>query len=165
MAHRLTTKQSDLSAFRPSSTFKRSDSDISQTIDNIKKWHNPSSLMLVMSEATDPTARVCGSIGLFCTSDNRVEIGYMLLPSVWGKGYATEAVRASLAAWWDGYAGIRDGLSEDTAGYVWAITHTGNLASYGVLKKCGFEMVEKMEDEYGPGEVWRLEGPKSGIAA
>lgn len=143
------------------STFKKAETDICQTIDNLKKCSSPTSLLLVVSEADDPAAHVCGTVGFWYAPENRVEMGYMLLPSVWGKGYATEAARASLAAWWDGYAGVKDGIPEDAAGRVWAVTHRGNSGSYGVLRKCGFDMVEEMEDKYGPGEVWRLDGPKA----
>ena len=56
-----------------------------------------------------------------------VEVGYRMLPSSWGKGYATEATRAVLD-----YGFKVAGFEELTA-----VTHPDNAASQHVLTKCG----------------------------
>ena len=43
---------------------------------------------------------VVGSAGVYVLHGKQPEIGYMLCKEVWGKGYATEAVRAILEAYW-----------------------------------------------------------------
>ena len=72
---------------------------------------------------------VVGGIGFFGPPDDGVaEIGYGIVPSRQGHGYATEAVMALVSAAWK-----RDG--------VWAIiadTETDNMASQRVLAKAGF---------------------------
>ena len=56
-----------------------------------------------------------------------VEVKYLLRPSCWGQGLATEAARQSL-----GYAFGEAGLS-----LVIGLTHPGNIASQRVLEKIG----------------------------
>ena len=56
-----------------------------------------------------------------------VEVGYRMLPSSWGKGYATEATRAVLAY----------GFNVATFDELTAVTHPDNAASQHVLTKCG----------------------------
>jgi [ribosomal protein S5]-alanine N-acetyltransferase len=72
-----------------------------------------------------------GSIGMYKIQHTfqRCEIGFMLLPDSWGKGYATEAAKAVVK-----YAFNELGLNRISA--VSAIT---NIASHKVLEKVGFE--------------------------
>lgn len=72
-----------------------------------------------------------------------VEIGYGLLPEYWGKGYATEAVRA-LTAW----ASCQPGVTR-----IEAETEPDNTASQRVLEKAGFVPTGTMGAE-GPRFVW-----------
>jgi len=60
-----------------------------------------------------------------------VEIAYYFAPTVWGRGYATELVRASLRYGFDTLALPRIG----------AFAHPDNSASNRVLEKCGFHFV------------------------
>ena len=62
------------------------------------------------------------------SADGVTEIGYGLLPAFWGKGYATEAVKA-VAAW---------ALSQPKVTHVEAETEPDNAASQRVLAKAGF---------------------------
>jgi GNAT superfamily N-acetyltransferase len=75
------------------------------------------------------TGLVVGAIGFFGPPrDSEVEIGYGIVPSRQGRGYATEALRAMIAmAWAD--ARVRA---------VVAGTDPGNVASQRVLGKAGF---------------------------
>jgi ribosomal-protein-alanine N-acetyltransferase len=75
---------------------------------------------------------VVGGIGFFGPpQDAEVEIGYGIVPSRQGRGYATEALRAMIAmAWAD--ARVRT---------VVAGTDPGNVASQRVLEKAGFRRI------------------------
>ncbi|MFM9444335.1 GNAT family N-acetyltransferase [Streptomyces acidiscabies] len=70
------------------------------------------------------------------------ELGYMFLPSAWGRGYATEACRAALA--W--FAAALPGEP------VVLCTQTANAASVRLAAKLGFTEVERFE-EFGA-EQW-----------
>lgn len=102
---------------------------------------------------------VIGSVGFFA-SESHVDVGYMVHPSAWGNGYATEAVRAAMDAWCDGYGGVRAAMEGLTARKIHALraeTYPGNEPSYRVLQKCGFERVGVERDEGGEFEVWKCE--------
>ena len=76
---------------------------------------------------------VVGGIGFFGPprEDGEVEVGYGIVPSRQGRGYATEALQAMLAmAWADPHV---------TA--VVAGTDPGNAASQRVLEKAGFRRI------------------------
>lgn len=60
-----------------------------------------------------------------------VEVGWRMAPDRRGRGYATEAGRASLAAGFDGL-----GLER-----IVAVTHPGNAASRRVMEKLGMTLV------------------------
>jgi len=55
------------------------------------------------------------------------EVGYLLDRPFWGKGYATEAARAS----------IRFGFEQIGLEHLIALVHPENIASQRVLEKCG----------------------------
>jgi RimJ/RimL family protein N-acetyltransferase len=59
--------------------------------------------------------------------EGKAEIGWRLAHEAWGKGYATEAARASLD--W-----LFANLPDESA---WAITHTGNQRSRAVMERLG----------------------------
>ena len=60
--------------------------------------------------------------------DDRIQIGYALKPSAWGKGFATELVKM----------GIPFFFNSEKHQYLYAITEQPNVASQKVLLKCGF---------------------------
>ncbi|KAL4900377.1 GNAT domain-containing protein [Aspergillus multicolor] len=91
------------------------------------------------------------------------ELGYMFVPGVWGKGYASEAVKGILG-WWFEYLGSFDtsiamsgatsasgvvdggeGDIEDKDG-VYAIVAKTNGASIRVMEKCGLRVVGQNQD-------------------
>jgi [ribosomal protein S5]-alanine N-acetyltransferase len=75
------------------------------------------------------SAAVVGGIGFRGPpQDGVAEIGYGIVPSRQGRGYATEAVRAVLLLAWE----------QPEANTVIAHTENGNLASQRVLGKAGF---------------------------
>ncbi|MDX2005860.1 MAG: GNAT family N-acetyltransferase [Meiothermus sp.] len=77
--------------------------------------------------------------------EGTVEIGYGLNPSVWGRGYATEAVQALVAWLWQ----------QNRVKKIKAETQVENLASRRVLEKCGFVQEGTRQDpEDGALIVW-----------
>ncbi|MFI1828626.1 GNAT family N-acetyltransferase [Streptomyces sp. NPDC020412] len=66
-------------------------------------------------------------------AEGRVELGYLFLPSAWGRGYATEACEAALA-WFD---------STHPGEPVVLATQTANAPSMRLAARLGFEEVER----------------------
>src|SRR6185436_10292880 len=81
---------------------------------------------------------VVGEIGGGFVADGVVEIGYAVVASCWGRGYATEAVRALLDR-----AGAVPGL-----GRIVAHAPLDRPASGRVLEKAGFVLVGEEQDEH-----------------
>ena len=82
------------------------------------------------------TPRLIGGVGI-AAREGALELGYWIVPSHWGRGYATEAARAVVAA-------ARDSLRIDrlVSGHF-----TDNPASGAVLRKLGFEATgEELRD-------------------
>ena len=71
---------------------------------------------------------VIGMLGFHPRPDGKAEVGYWLGRPFWGRGYATEALKAAL-----GWAKGDWGKSA-----LWAGHFVGNAASAGVLIKAGF---------------------------
>jgi RimJ/RimL family protein N-acetyltransferase len=79
--------------------------------------------------------------------EGRVEIGWRLAPSHWGKGYAREAAQASLDWGWAN-------LDADS---IWAITVPANVRSWGLMER--LDMVRRHDldfDHPQPGLEERL---------
>ncbi|PYH94836.1 hypothetical protein BO71DRAFT_483428 [Aspergillus ellipticus CBS 707.79] len=98
--------------------------------------------------------------GQKASGKDRWEIGYILHPLAWGKGYASEAVKGVIGAWEGGvrddvglkekYVRARGGQEEAAAavdGGVWAMVNSENGASQKVLTKCRFEGPVEVEVE------------------
>jgi RimJ/RimL family protein N-acetyltransferase len=80
------------------------------------------------------------------THKNETEIGYMLMPVEWGKGYATEIARAL----------VRFGFDELKLGTVYATVDIENTDSIHVLEKCGMTQMRIEYDEFGPFYVYNV---------
>lgn len=74
-----------------------------------------------------------------------IELGYVIAPECWNRGYCTEAVRALIAAL------FALGYDEVTAG---AFEH--NAASMRVMEKAGMARLEKTEEIEYRGEIRRV---------
>ena len=66
--------------------------------------------------------------------DDTLELGWVIHPDFWGRGYATEAVRAAIRA-----------LHEEGFRVVYAGAFAENKASIRVMQKCGMHLLEKTE--------------------
>lgn len=94
------------------------------------------------------TPRVIGLIGAV----RAPEVGYMLNADYWGRGYATEALRAFMPLFFDHYSG---GIGER---FEHAEAHTDPEleSSQNVLSKVGFTLYEKRERDFeNPTLGWR----------
>lgn len=65
---------------------------------------------------------------------DETEVGYLLDRPYWGKGYATEAARASLEF----------GFKNFELDHIIALVHPENLASQRVIEKCGMAYVDTL---------------------
>ena len=85
------------------------------------------------------TGLVVGGIGFAGPpgAAGEVEVGYGIVPSRQGRGYATEAVAAMVAVAW----------ADPVVEAVVATTAPGNQASQRVLEKAGFRLVAGADDE------------------
>ncbi|KAJ0425872.1 GNAT domain-containing protein [Aspergillus carlsbadensis] len=79
------------------------------------------------------------------TGVERFEIGYMFVPGVWGKGYASEAVKGMVRWWFGLYPG--KGERGEPEG-VYSIVAKTNPASLRVMEKCGFRFVAEGVDDH-----------------
>ena len=76
-----------------------------------------------------PDGSLIGSTGLEFETKYRASTGYVLAKDSWGRGYATEALRALL------------NLAEDLGlRRIYALCHPNHQPSSHVLQKCGFEL-------------------------
>ncbi|KAF1979701.1 acyl-CoA N-acyltransferase [Bimuria novae-zelandiae CBS 107.79] len=92
--------------------------------------------------------RVIGLIGAV----RAPEVGYMLNNNYWGKGYATEALRAFMPLFFEHYSGGEQGRFE----YAEAHTDPELVASQHVLEKAGFKLHEFREKDFeNPILGWR----------
>lgn len=88
-----------------------------------QRW--PAGPYLVHSRAD---GMLLGSTGLAFEMPARASTGYVLAQDAWGRGYASEALRAMLSV--ARAAGVRR---------LYAICHRDHAASARVLDKCGFD--------------------------
>lgn len=87
------------------------------------------------------------------------EVGYIYDPSIWGNGFATEALRGWMDMYWSRWPDGHPALPWEDRGYLRAVTgqHNGGMNDSGnVLKKCGFQKSGEKEVEE-EGSMVRLE--------
>ncbi len=87
-------------------------------------------LSLVLAPIQAPTKAI-GGISLERRGTDRLALGYALAPEIWGRGYATEAVRAIVDA----------AFTLSSVVEIEASVHVENVASRRVLEKAGFAHV------------------------
>ncbi|HEY9811249.1 MAG TPA: GNAT family N-acetyltransferase [Halomicronema sp.] len=95
---------------------------LAQMIDH---WQHGFSMWVVLRKSDHQMIGRCGLIYLDNTPE--VELGYTFFKEFWGKGYATEAAKATLEY----------GFNNINLNRIVAITHPQNIASQRVMEKCG----------------------------
>jgi [ribosomal protein S5]-alanine N-acetyltransferase len=118
------------------------DAEPCHSIDDAKKWidwytndvldHNR---WVIISKETGRRLGTCG-FHMWDSQNNRVELGYELLPENWGKGYMTEAVTATLDF----------AFNDMKIHRVYATTYIKNVRSQKVLERLGFEKEGLLKD-------------------
>ena len=100
--------------------------------------HNDIGRFAVIEKSSNKFIGWCG-LKLFTETVNNhsnfYDLGYRLIPKYWGKGYATEAAKAWLT---HGFEAMN--LKE-----IYAMTDSRNINSNNVLKKLGFNFIEKFD--------------------
>jgi ribosomal-protein-alanine N-acetyltransferase len=82
---------------------------------------------------------------------NETDLGYRLIPTYWGKGYATEASLATIAY----------GFNTLQLPTITAMAHTENKASLHVLEKIGMQFIGYETVDNCPVKTWLLSNPAS----
>jgi RimJ/RimL family protein N-acetyltransferase len=83
-----------------------------------------------------------GGTGLHRRDGGNAETGYVLAADSWGRGYATEALRAMILV-----------AEQIGIGRVFATCHVDHRASARVLEKCGFALERLLTDQTFPNLV------------
>jgi RimJ/RimL family protein N-acetyltransferase len=130
----------------PSDDIEHSKAWIAGCHDRPDCWNFVIELLTAPSEPSQP--RVIGLIGAV----RAPEVGYMLNANHWGRGYATEALRAFMSLFFDHF----DGQKAERFEYAEALTDPELLSSQNVLSKVGFKFQElKHRDFENPILGWR----------
>jgi RimJ/RimL family protein N-acetyltransferase len=106
--------------------------------------------------------KVIGSIGVH--EMHPPEFGYFLAQSSWGKGYATEAVHAFLAVYWElerKTVEVDDKEAGVESERLNAVADADNKASRNVLVKCGFTFAGLGDEDGRPDARYYLEAPEA----
>ena len=105
-------------------------------------WHKEAGhwqCLVIREHASGDAVGVTG----MCMSHGRAEVGYLLLPDYYGKGFGTESLQA-LIQW---------AVAEQEITRFKAVVTEGNVASERVLQKIGFQLVEKVPDAHCIGGI------------
>lgn len=129
--HRILSGRDVLRYFPPSDPPSR-ERVLKRVLDLLQHWEARGyGVWAVESRATGELMGRCGL--QYLPEAAQVEVDYLLGTPFWGKGFATEAARASL----------RYGFEELGLETVVGIVHVENGASQGVLEKLGMTLVEE----------------------
>lgn len=133
---RLSGDEEVMRYIRPVQSLEETAVFLKEIIANYEKWPHNLRLALFQKDIHLFT----GSFAIIPVENTaEIQLGYSLLKEYWGKGYATEIVKAGLA-----FAFNELGLAE-----IAAITETGNTASQKVLLKNGFVLSKTFTDKAG----------------
>ena len=106
--------------------------------------------LLVVEKATEEAVGLAGIVPCDYLGATDYEFGWGLMPTSWGKGYATEMTHALLEA----------GFKKLNLRRLLALAHPDNTASWRVLEKTGMVFVEEIETaDRGPRRVYSLQRP------
>jgi RimJ/RimL family protein N-acetyltransferase len=112
---------------------------------------NPAQSMGRWAVEEKRTARFVGSFAIIPIpfQPHRTQLGYSLIPPVWGMGYATELT----------LAGVSFFLRETILPEIYGVVEPENGASLRVLEKAGFLFLEKARYEEKELQVLRFRRP------
>jgi ribosomal-protein-alanine N-acetyltransferase len=101
--------------------------EVRERLEQILEWNRSGWGLWALDEREG--ARLAGTVGLFplAREGPEIELAYHVVPSLWGRGYATEAGAALLEAAW----------RETDLDHVVAIAFPENHASIRVMEKLG----------------------------
>lgn len=108
---------------------------LSMSDDEWQRW--PAGPYLVFSRENGKPATLLGSTGLFYKGPARAVTGYVFAREAWGKGYATESLRAMV-----------DVARQTGVERLEAICHAEHTPSARVLEKCGFTREEVHREHF-----------------
>lgn len=113
---------------------------------NLRHWDDFGFGLWVLRESTAGEAAGLGMLRhVTLDTGDDVEVGYALIPRLWGRGIATEVAAACLER---GRADL--GLQT-----IVALTRPGNLASHRVLRKVGLELEREVVVDGVPNLLFR----------
>ena len=100
-------------------------------------WHNTAEHWLCLTITLRETGQAIGVTGL-CLTSGEAEVGYLLLPQFYGRGFGTESLIA-LVDW----ATTTQGITKFKA-----VVTEGNIGSERVLEKVGFNLAAIVPDAH-----------------
>ncbi|KAF7180422.1 hypothetical protein CNMCM7691_009590 [Aspergillus felis] len=106
----------------------------------------------------DEPDRIIGSLGVNSLSP-APSVGYAMHPSYWGRGYASEALRGVIDAWWK--LPRVDGLGQEEK--LFAAVNLANKGSVKVLQRNGFKTYEEVVLEGDTVAFMELESPRPAV--
>ncbi|KAF7168851.1 hypothetical protein CNMCM5623_001793 [Aspergillus felis] len=106
----------------------------------------------------DEPDRIIGSLGVNSLSP-APSVGYAMHPSYWGRGYASEALRGVIDAWWK--LPRVDGLGQNEK--LFAAVNLANKGSVKVLQRNGFTTYEEVVLEGDTVAFMELESPPPAV--
>jgi RimJ/RimL family protein N-acetyltransferase len=111
----------------------------------------PNGIKTIWAVIAKKDGRFLGNASIRPRPENsqETEIGYMLMPAEWGKGFATEIARAL----------VRFGYDELGLKTVYATVDVENDDSIRVLEKCGMTQLRIEYDELGPFYLYGIDKP------
>ncbi|KAF4221966.1 hypothetical protein CNMCM5878_007518 [Aspergillus fumigatiaffinis] len=107
----------------------------------------------------DEPDRIIGSLGVNSLSPAPT-VGYAMHPSYWGKGYASEALRGVIDAWWK--LPRVDGLGHEEK--LFAVVNLANKGSVNVLQRNGFKIYNEVVLEGDTVASMELESPRRAVS-
>ena len=100
-------------------------------------WHNAAEHWLCLTIILRETGQEIGVTGL-CLTSGEAEVGYLLLPQFYGRGFGTESLAALV-----GWAKTTQGITKFKA-----VVTEGNIGSERVLEKVGFNLAAIVPDAH-----------------
>ena len=123
------------SGWNPYATLEMAQETVNRFIESYRDEHT-------YSWVIDVDDVIFGTIGAYDYEDDRIEVGFSIIRACWGRGYATEALKAVLE-----YLKENEGISCVTA---WCAAE--NVGSRRVLEKSGMKLVRAAHDDLVVGE-------------